>query len=89
MAPGSIISLIAAFVEMSTHLPYSGVAVPSIIPGISLNCRLTSFTISMAALPTDSIAKAENITGIIPPINSAASTSALKMLIPSIPVNVT
>ena len=43
----------------------------------------------MAAFPTDCIAKAENITGIIPPTNKAANTSALKMLMPSIPVKVT
>ena len=35
------------------------------------------------------MARAENTTGTIPPINSAASTSALKILIPSIPVKVT
>ena len=87
--PGKIISLKAAFVEISTHLAYSGVPVPSIIPGISLNCLLTSSTISIAAFPTDSIARAENTTGIIPPTNSIAKTSALKMLIPSIPVKVT
>ena len=37
MAPGNIISRRAAWVEMSTHLPYSGVPVPSMMPGISLN----------------------------------------------------
>ena len=42
-----------------------------------------------AALPTDCMASAEKITGIIPPTKSIASTSALKMLIPSIPVKVT
>ena len=35
--PGKIISFKAAFVEISTHFAYSGVPVPSIIPGISLN----------------------------------------------------
>ena len=88
-APGNIISRSAALVEISTHLPYSGVPVPSMIPGISRNWRRTSFTISIAALPTDFIASAEKTTGIIPPINKAARTGALKMLIPSIPVNVT
>ena len=34
---GTIISLIAAEVSMSTALPYSGLAVPSMIPGISRN----------------------------------------------------
>ena len=89
IAPGSIISLKAALVEISTHFPYSGVPVPSIIPGISLNCLLTSITISIAALPTDFIASAEKTTGIIPPTKRAARTSALKILIPSIPVKVT
>ena len=35
------------------------------------------------------IAKAEKITGIIPPINKAANTFALKILIPEMPVKVT
>ncbi len=34
---GTIISLIAAVVSMSTALPYSGLPVPSMMPGISLN----------------------------------------------------
>ena len=54
--PGNIISFKDAFVEIATHLSYSGFPVPSIIPGISLNCLTTSFTISMAALPTAFIA---------------------------------
>ena len=87
--PGSIISLRDAFVEISTHLSYSGFAFPFIIPGISLNCLLTSYTISMAAFPTAFIARAENTTGTIPPTNNIAKTGALKILIPSIPVNVT
>ena len=87
--PGNIISFKDALVEMSTHLSYSGFAFPFIIPGISLNCLLTSYTISIAALPTAFIAKAEKTTGTIPPINNIAKTGALKILIPSIPVNVT
>ncbi|CAI8290816.1 MAG: Uncharacterised protein [Flavobacteriaceae bacterium] len=87
--PGNIISFNDAFVEIATHLSYSGFPVPSIIPGISLNCLTTSFTISMAALPTAFIAKAENTTGTIPPTNNIAKTGALKILIPSIPVKVT
>ena len=89
IAPGNIISRKAALVEISTHLPYSGVPLPSIIPGISRNWRRTSFTISIAAFPTDCIAKAEKITGIISPINKAANTFALKILIPEMPVKVT
>ena len=59
------------------------------IPAISLNCLLTSYTISIAAFPTAFIARAENTTGTIPPTKSIANTGALKILIPSIPVNVT
>ena len=87
--PGNIISFNEASVEIATHLSYSGFPVPSIIPGIALNCLLTSCTISIAAFPTAFIAKAENTTGTIPPTNSMAKTGALKILIPSIPVNVT
>ncbi len=43
----------------------------------------------MAALPTAFIANAENTTGTIPPTNNAANTSALNILIPSIPVKYT
>jgi hypothetical protein len=35
------------------------------------------------------MANAEKTTGIIPPTNNIASTGALKILIPSIPVKVT
>ena len=59
------------------------------IPAISLNCLLTSSTISIAALPTAFIASAENTTGIIAPTKSIAKTGALKILIPSMPVKVT
>ena len=88
-SPGISICLSEALVDISTHLSYSGLPVPSIIPGISLNCLLTSSTISIAALPTELIAKAEKTTGTIPPTNNIANTGALKILIPSISVNVT
>ena len=60
--PGMIISRREAFVEMSTHLAYSGVAdgSPSRSPGISRNCRRTSSIISLAARPTAWIVMAEN-----------------------------
>ena len=87
--PGNIISFKEACVEISTHLSYSGFPVPSIIPAMSLNCLRTSCTISIAAFPTAFMARAENTTGTIPPTNNIASTGALKMLIPSIPVKVT
>ncbi|CAI8309888.1 MAG: Uncharacterised protein [Flavobacteriia bacterium] len=37
IAPGAIISRMEAAVEISTHFSYSGRALPSMIPGISLN----------------------------------------------------
>ncbi len=52
---GRIISLMAALVSMSTQVPYSGLALPSMMPGISLNCRRTSTTMAPAARPTASI----------------------------------
>ena len=39
---------------------YSGISVPSLIPGLSLSYLLTSSTISKAAVPTDFIVIAEN-----------------------------
>ena len=57
---GIIISLIAAPVSMSTALPYSGLAVPSMMPLISRNWRRTSSTTAPAARPTASIAMAPN-----------------------------
>ena len=77
IAPGNIISRMDAFVEIATHFSYSGFALYSMIPGISRNCLRTSFTMSIAALPTAEIQSAENINGIIPPTNNPASTSAL------------
>ncbi len=76
IAPGGIIFLIEASVEIATHFSYSGFALPSKIPGISRNCRRTSSTMAMAALPTAVIAKDENINGIIAPTNNPAKTSA-------------
>src|SRR5690606_17820616 len=72
MAPGRSISLKEAFVDISTHLSYSGFALYSMIPGISLNCLLTSCTMSIAALPTAAIANDENMKGIMAPTNKAA-----------------
>ena len=57
---GTIISLIAAEVSISTARPYSGLAVPSMIPLISRNCRRTSSTTAPALRPTASIAIAPN-----------------------------
>ncbi|MDT4858178.1 hypothetical protein FQZ97_926340 [compost metagenome] len=55
---GITISLMAAVVSMSTARPYSGLAVPSMMPGISLNWRRTSTTTAPAARPTASMAMA-------------------------------
>ena len=49
---GTIISWIAALVSRSTARPYSGLPVPSMMPGISRNCRRTSTTTAPAARPT-------------------------------------
>ena len=57
---GTIISLMAAVVSMSTALPYSGLAVPSMMPLMVLNWRRTSTTTLPAARPTASIAMAPN-----------------------------
>ena len=76
-APGATISLIEAWVEISTHFSYSGLPVPSMIPGISRNWRRTSRTISMAALPTALMASELKKNGIMAPTKSMASTSAL------------
>ncbi len=57
---GTIISLIAALVSMSTATPYSGLAVPSMMPLMSRNWRRTSITTEPAARPTASIAIAPN-----------------------------
>src|SRR3990167_7404837 len=71
---GIIISLMAALVTISTHLPYSGLAWPVIMPFISLNWRRTSSTTEVAALPTASIQKAPKIYGNNPPINKPTKT---------------
>src|SRR5262245_59012778 len=71
---GMIISLIAARVSMSTAVPYSGFALPSMIPLISLNCRRTSITTAPAARPTASIAIAPNRYGTMPPMNRPTIT---------------
>ena len=71
---GIIISFIAALVNRSTHFPYSGFVVPSIIPGISLNCLLTSSTTAPPARPTAFIPIAPNKKGINPPMNNPTTT---------------
>jgi hypothetical protein len=76
-APGAIISRMEALVLMATHFSYSGFALPSMMPGISRNWRRTSFTMSMAALPTALMARLLKKKGIMPPTNNMASTSAL------------
>ncbi len=60
---------------------------PSIIPGISLNCLLTSSIIEKAALPTALIVMAENRNGNIPPMNKPAITVGSVKLIDVIPTD--
>ena len=71
---GAISSFNAACAAMSTHLPYSGLPLPVIMPFIVLNCLLTSITIENAALPTARIVNAENRKGIAPPISRPVRT---------------
>ena len=82
--PGSSISLNAAVVAMSTHSSYSGTtpSLPSLNPGISLNCLLTSSIILKAALPTAFIVIAANKNGNIPPRNNPRVTSTFVMFNP-------
>ena len=68
--------LVAEPVTMSIARPYSGRAVPSMIPGISANCRRTSVTTWPPTLPTASIARDANRNGIRPPMKSPATTHA-------------
>ena len=75
---GSIISLIAALVSMSTARPYSGLAVPCMMPGISLNWRRTSITTAPAARPTASIAIAPKRNGTMPPMKRPMITMWLE-----------
>ena len=65
---------------MSTHFAYSGFPVPSKIPGISLNCRRTSLTISPAALPTAKIVNAQNTKHCCAPINNPIKNFGLIMV---------
>src|SRR3989344_2361171 len=72
---GMIISLIAALVSMSTQVPYSGLALPSMMPAISLNWRRTSTTTEPAARPTASMPMAPNRYGTMPPMNRPMITA--------------
>ena len=78
ISAGTTISFCAPLVAIATHFAYSGLPVPSIIPGISRNCRLTSSTILPAFLPTAFIAIATNTKHIIAPMKSPASNIGLK-----------
>ncbi|MBA7639880.1 hypothetical protein ES703_47541 [subsurface metagenome] len=72
--PGTIICFKAERVTISTHLPYSGLALPSIKPLISLNCLLTSITTLLAVLATAVIAKEAKRYGKSPPKNKPIIT---------------
>src|SRR6266853_4541600 len=71
---GTIISRNAAFVTMSTHVPYSGLSWPVKIPGFACNCRRTSRTTEPAALPTASMLNAVKTNGSNPPMKSPMIT---------------
>jgi hypothetical protein len=89
--PAANISRKAAFVEISTHFPYSGCAgaFQNTRNFAELSCALRS-TMSMAALPTLLIAIGrEHHRNHTPNKQSEANTGALKILIPSMPVSVT
>ena len=74
IAPGTIIFWIAAFVTISTQVPYSGLPVPSMIPLISRNWRRTSATTSPAATPTAFMHNEAKRYGSMPPRNSPTRT---------------
>ena len=74
ISAGSSIDLIAEPVTMSIARPYSGRAVPSMIPGCSRNWRRTSWTTSPPTRPTACIASDANRNGIRPPMKSPATT---------------
>ena len=59
----------------ATAAPYSGVSVPSMIPGFSRNWRRTSSTTAPPARPTASIASDANRYTIRPPIRRPISTA--------------
>ncbi len=80
--PGITISLSAAAVEMSTQRAESGLAVPSMMPGISRNCRRTSSTMPAAARPTAVIVSAAMKNGVTPPTNRPMTTSGSIRLMP-------
>ena len=75
ISDGMIISRCAERVTMSTHWPYSGFSVPSMIPGFSRNWRRTSSTTAPPARPTASIESAANSVTIMPPMIRPISTS--------------
>ena len=77
-APGNIMLLMAASVEMATHFSTSGFAVPSSKPGISRNCRRTSSIIAIAASPTAFIAMDEKRNGNIAPTKRPAITRGVE-----------
>ncbi len=77
--PGPTISRRAALVEISTQVCESGLtpSLPSSSPGISLNCRRISTTMSPAAFPTEVMVIAATTNGSPPPIKSPITTSGL------------
>ena len=71
---GNNISCCAPLVEISTQRAYSGSALPSRIPFISVNWRRTSSTIFCAARPTAFIVSPQNRKAIIAPMKMPIRT---------------
>ena len=85
MSPGTIIFLIAARVTMSTQVPYSGLADPSMIPLIVRNWRLTSSTTRPPASPTAFRHIDPKRNGNIPPRNKPTKTFGFDSSKPPVP----
>ena len=75
MTVGRTISFRLARVHRSTHLAYSGSALPSIRPAISRNWRRTSSTTLWAARPTEFMVSAAKMKGRHAPMNRPTSTT--------------
>src|SRR5664279_4456279 len=73
--PGVASSCSESRVTMSTTLPYSGLLVPSMIPGISRNWRRTSMTTAPAARATALTASPENRNTTAAPSSMPTSVS--------------
>src|SRR5690606_7045608 len=77
--PGVASSRNESRVTMSTTLPYSGLVVPSMIPGMVLNWRRTSYTTAPAARDTAFTARPENRNTTAAPITTPTSVFGAMM----------